>query len=228
MTAFIITARQIRAARGLVGWSQSDLGFAADISRSTIAAIENGTANPTLDMLSRIRAVLETQQIEFLTQEGVRFCSPTIQYDDAPLANRRLLDDIYNAALEHRHHTNNDDILIYGLREEDAEASVGDYLTDHFKRLALAKLKEKILCTANTKKLIAKITAPVGTYKRLPEPLQHKNIQPLHVYGNKVAIVQWKPKETVVIVDSKPLADACRSMFDYIWNLLPELKPHDH
>jgi transcriptional regulator with XRE-family HTH domain len=211
---FVITSRQIRAARGLLGWSQADLAVSAGLSRSTIAAIENEAGNPTRDLVGRIRAVLESNRVEFLPQEGVRIRHPAISEDDAPEANRRLLDDIYFVASRHKLQRGTNEILIFGLRdEEDAQNSVGDYLTAHLKRLKEAGLQEKILCGPDARTFLA----PHTSYRRLGELDPSQN--PVHIYGDRVAIVHWKPKEFVITIESEPIASAMRSMFNLLWKL---------
>jgi transcriptional regulator with XRE-family HTH domain len=215
MSTFVITSRQIRAARGLIGWTQSDLAEAAQISRSTIAAIEKeaSKANPTLDMIERIRTVLEDNQVEFLAQEGVRFRHSVVYEDDLPNANRRLLEDIYNVSSRFKFNSGVSDILIFGLREEDAQRSVGDdYLTEHVDRLKLAGLHEKILCGPDTRTFVGNRSS----YRRLSE--LDPSVSPVHVYGDKIAIVHWRPKEFVVSLQSRPFADAVRAMFYELWH----------
>jgi transcriptional regulator with XRE-family HTH domain len=216
MNNLIITSRQIRAARGLIGWSQNELAKAVGISRSTIAAIENGTGNPTLDMISRIRETLEGKQVEFLTQEGVRFREPTIRYDDMQGASMRLVDNIYKVAMDYKKKTGTNDILIYGVREDDAEDVLGDYLQVHIDRLQAAGLTEKLLCSPDTKYL-----APRSWYRKMQELKDNQHL-PVVVYGEKLAVIQRFPKEAIVIVDSKPIADSFRSMFQYIWKTVRE------
>jgi transcriptional regulator with XRE-family HTH domain len=208
----VITSRQIRAARGLIGWTQANLAESTALSRSTIAAIENDTGNPTLDIINRIRTVFEDNQVEFLSQEGVRFRQPIIYEDDLPGANRRLLEDIYTVSTKFKFKTNVSDILIFGLQEEDAERSVEQYLTNHIERLMAAGLHEKILCGPATRTFVA----PRAWYRRLPDldPSQ----SPIHIFGDKVAIVHWRPKEFVIVIESKPIAATCRAMFYQLWN----------
>ena len=52
------TIEQIRAARALLGWSQSDLADRADLSQTGIARIENGTNKPNSKTLEKIKAAL--------------------------------------------------------------------------------------------------------------------------------------------------------------------------
>jgi transcriptional regulator with XRE-family HTH domain len=210
-----ITPRQIRAARALVGWSQNDLAMAAipHLSRGHVAEIEKGRGNPPRDTLDNIRAALERNRVEFLPQEGVRILHPHISEDDEPDANRRLLDDIYLVALQHKLQGGSNEILIFGLRgEEDTQASVGDdFLTAHLHRLKEAGLQEKILCGPTTQTFIA----PRTVYRRLRELDGSPNT--VHVYGNRVAILHWDPKEFVITIESEPIASALRSMFNLLW-----------
>jgi len=218
VSAIKITARQIRAARGLIGWTQADLARAAKISRATIASAEKDDASPTPDVCKKIGEVFDDAQVEFLPQEGVRFRGPMIYLDDQPGANRRLLEDILKSSSDFKFRQNINEILIYGLREEDSESSVGDYLTEHIERLEQAGLQEKILCAASTSNFVA----PLSWYRKLPtlDAIQ----SPIHIYADKVALVQWLPKEQVIVLENKPIADAVRSMFNQIWNALRELK----
>jgi len=212
MSAFIITSRQIRAARGLLGWTQAHLAESASVSRSTVAGIENDTGNPTQELLARIRSVFESNQVEFLPQEGVRFRQPLIHHDDLPDANRRLLDDIYLAALQFKLKTGTSDILIFGLREEDSQKSVGDLLAAHLERLKQAGLQEKILCAPDTRTFVA----PRASYRRLTELSPSQN--PIQIYGEKIAVIHWRPKEFVITIESELIASALRSMFYQLWN----------
>lgn len=61
-----ISVGQLRAARGLIGWSQSDLAKSAAVGRATIAEFESGKREPyprTLDLLQR---ALEAAGVIFL------------------------------------------------------------------------------------------------------------------------------------------------------------------
>jgi predicted transcriptional regulator len=78
----LTTIRQIKAARALLGWSQSDLARHSGISEPTIARLEsaNGQLGGRGETVRKIRAAFETSGIEFIeengTGEGVRFRKP--------------------------------------------------------------------------------------------------------------------------------------------------------
>lgn len=220
MPTFVITSRQIRAARGLLGWAQSDLAEATGLSRGTIAAIEkeSGRVSPTLDIIDKIRVVLEESEVEFLPQEGVRVRHPSIVEDNMPDASRRLLEDIYHESSRFKFNTGLSDILIFGLREEDAQRSAGSYRAEYIERLTLAGLHEKILCGLDTRTFIG----PRSSYRRLSE--LDPSVSPIYVYGEKIAIVHWRPKEFVVSIESRPLANAVRAMFHSLWKTREEIE----
>ena len=65
-----ITAGQIRAARGLLGWSQADLAKAAKVGRATIADFESGRRAPYARTTDLLRAALEAAGIAFIAEDG--------------------------------------------------------------------------------------------------------------------------------------------------------------
>jgi transcriptional regulator with XRE-family HTH domain len=69
-----ISAAQLRAARGLLGWSQTDLAKNAKVGRATIADFESGKREPYSRTLDDLRAALEDEGVEFTNGErpGVR------------------------------------------------------------------------------------------------------------------------------------------------------------
>jgi transcriptional regulator with XRE-family HTH domain len=69
-----ISPEQSRAARGLMDWSQTELGVRANLSESTIRDFEKGRRVPTVNNLAAVRAALEAAGVEFTNgdQPGVR------------------------------------------------------------------------------------------------------------------------------------------------------------
>lgn len=65
-------ARQIKAARALLDWSQEDLALAAQLSIATIRKLELGYISPRLSTTSVIRRAIETAGLEFIDPDGVR------------------------------------------------------------------------------------------------------------------------------------------------------------
>jgi predicted transcriptional regulator len=76
----MITARQIRAARALLGWSQQQLADKAIVSLNALARLEKGVVDSRVSTLLAIQKALMKAGIEFLEAdqkgEGVRLKSP--------------------------------------------------------------------------------------------------------------------------------------------------------
>ncbi|ATQ67363.1 MULTISPECIES: helix-turn-helix domain-containing protein [Methylosinus] len=65
-----ITAGQLRAARGLIGWSQDELAKQSKVGRATIADFESGKREPYQSTQSAIRAALEGAGVIFVEANG--------------------------------------------------------------------------------------------------------------------------------------------------------------
>jgi DNA-binding XRE family transcriptional regulator len=67
----MISTAQIRAARGLLKWTQATLAHHAALSTVTLNMIENEAVRPRGSTLESIQAALEAGGVEFLTEDGV-------------------------------------------------------------------------------------------------------------------------------------------------------------
>jgi transcriptional regulator with XRE-family HTH domain len=72
----VITKRQLRAARGLLGWTQSDLAGASNISRETLADFESGKRTPIPNNLTAIMRAFSSAGVQFIGESGVRLGNP--------------------------------------------------------------------------------------------------------------------------------------------------------
>lgn len=81
------TPAQCRAARGLLGWSQTRLAMASQIAAETIAGFENQSGASEEPALAAARAALEAAGVEFTNggEPGVRLtsASPGVPKDAA-------------------------------------------------------------------------------------------------------------------------------------------------
>ena len=83
-----LTGPQVRAARGLVGWSQTDLATAAGIGLATVQRLEsqNGMLHGMSDTIWKLRRSLEEAGIIFIdggdsTGPGVKLSKPISDND---------------------------------------------------------------------------------------------------------------------------------------------------
>ena len=74
----MITSRQIRAARALLGWSQQKLADQAVVALNTVRRLEKGKADLRVSSLEQIQNALEAMGIEFSMRgdDGVRLVPP--------------------------------------------------------------------------------------------------------------------------------------------------------
>ena len=76
----MITARQIRAARALLGWSQQQLADKAIVSLNAVARLEGAIVDSRISTVQAVQKALVKAGIEFLDAdqkgEGVRLKNP--------------------------------------------------------------------------------------------------------------------------------------------------------
>jgi predicted transcriptional regulator len=68
----VITIKQLKAARALLGWSQADLADHSGVSEPTIARLESadGQVGGRGETVRKIRSALEAGGIEFIDENG--------------------------------------------------------------------------------------------------------------------------------------------------------------
>jgi len=78
---YLITAEQLRAARGLLGWSQTELALQAGLSLPTVRRVETASGSHVSDEArEKLRRAFDAAGIKFLDENGggagVRFRKP--------------------------------------------------------------------------------------------------------------------------------------------------------
>src|SRR5271154_2814895 len=96
----MITAAQLRAARGLLDWTRTDLAKAANISPETVKNIEHGTFRPQEQTADAIIKAFGVFDVEFMENEGVRRRKDTVIKFEGRDGFRQFIDDVYEAAKE--------------------------------------------------------------------------------------------------------------------------------
>jgi predicted transcriptional regulator len=75
----VITAAQIRAARALIGWKQTELAKASGVSEISIKNIERGATDPRSSTVSAIQAAFEKAGVVFLEAGDTRDGGPGLR-----------------------------------------------------------------------------------------------------------------------------------------------------
>jgi predicted transcriptional regulator len=80
LLVIMISARQIRTARALLGWSQQQLADKAIVSLNALVRLEKGNVDSRVSTLQAVEKALTKAGVEFLSAgekgEGVRLKSP--------------------------------------------------------------------------------------------------------------------------------------------------------
>lgn len=205
----MISIKQIRAARGLLNWTQKDLGDKAGVSREAIKNIENEISRPRQDTIREIHNAFETHGVEFLPSEGVRISDATVHVLHGEDGIKTLWDDIYETLISHE----NKEVLIANNTEPvHLGKDIVEYLEMHLKRFKAAKITEKIMCCEGDTNFLGPITA----YRWVPK--DNFCDSPTFIYGDKVAMLIWGPPAKVTIINDPQYAESIRNLFKFSWD----------
>ncbi|MBI1326120.1 MAG: helix-turn-helix domain-containing protein [Alphaproteobacteria bacterium] len=200
----MITVPQIRAARGLLGWSQKDLAEAAGLSQTGIARIESGDSEATLKTLEKIKGAIESHFIEFVNG-GVRQRVDYVEILDGSYAYLNLLDFILNTP-----DAEQKEILFWGADERRSSEAV----TEKTRALRAKKIKMRFLVRPQDTYCMG---APVE-YRWLPQTLYVESDVKV-IFGNYLAyLLGDKTLKKVVLIHDRQIAEESRRMFDYLWD----------
>ena len=56
---------------------------------------------------------------------------------------------------------------------------------------------------------------PTANYRWVDDA--HFSDVPFYVYGNKCAIIVWKPEMQIILIENKAVADAYKKQFEGLW-----------
>jgi transcriptional regulator with XRE-family HTH domain len=203
----MITVRQIKGARGLLGWTQDELAEAAGISRPALNNLERGMTTPQSETLSRIRKALERAGIEFVSG-GCRFKEDVldVQIFQGEEALFRLYDDVIDT------YTGvGGTICISGVDEKKFIAAGGERFFAYLKRFAELGIIDNLLAKEGDTHLVV----PAKCYRWVPEEIFSQ--VPYMVYGDKYAIILWGPPVRITLIQNAQIADSYRKQFKAHW-----------
>lgn len=210
-----ITSAQIRGARGILGWSQGDLGKRAGISATSIGSIEKGHTNPRDGNIENIRRALEDGGIEFLDSDGMRKKTAKIQVFRGRKGFASFYDDIYETLRD-----NPGQVCVSNVDERHFSKWHGEFFDEHKDRMMKIKgLTYKILVKKGDDFFSA---SEYAEYRWLPEDLF--SFVPFYVYGEKLAILLFEDTPTVIVLEYKAVSEAYRIQFKVLWDSSETIK----
>lgn len=203
-----ILPAQCRAARALLDWNQPELAERSSITVNPIISFEKESGSkPAARTMRRIVHTFDLAGIAFTDNGGVEWRNNLVTILEGDNAVIDMMEDIYHTLKD-----KGGEVLIAGLSEPDEEdTSLGEYVDAHIKRLQAANITEKILIEEGETNLIA----PAHWHRSLAE--EDFSAAPHHLYGNKLAIISWKPHQRVTILQDPLMAQTFRAMFYALW-----------
>jgi transcriptional regulator with XRE-family HTH domain len=76
---WVITPAQIRAARALLGWRQTDLAKASGVSEIALKNVERGASDPRMSTIDAIERAFDAAGVIFLDAGDVRDGGPGVR-----------------------------------------------------------------------------------------------------------------------------------------------------
>ena len=203
-----ISSAQVRAARGLLNWTQSELADRCSLTKATIANIENEKHHLTTKTANKIFQAFSNAKIEFLGSDGLRNKVDVIKTLEGKAGLGFLLDDVYESVRR-----NGGCVKVSGVDETLLEEILdANYVSMHVNRMQKIKnLNFQVLISDRdfnpySRKYIA--------YKAVPS--EYFFPLPIYIYDRKVAFVVFDPLR-VIVVENFNLFLAHLNQFDMIW-----------
>lgn len=215
------TIAQIRAARALLDWSQSDLAEFAGLSQTGIARIENGTNKPNSRTLDKINTAFDHADIEFIADTGVKKRKGEIKTLKGKEGFIAFMYDVYITARD-----KGGLICLHNAEPENWNKWMGKEEYDkHAQRMNEIKTDFEVRITAkqgNTN-LIA---SSFAEYRWIPEHMF--NEQSFYAYGDKLAFMIFEQDSVEIkILEKKQFADTFRMLFNLAWDSVT-ITPNEH
>ncbi len=213
----MITAAQLRAARGMLDWTRSTLAKASGLSAETIKNIEHGIYTPQESSIDAIVRAFAEHDIEFTDGDGVRKNLETVIIYQGTDGFRNFMDDVYMAASSPEARENGKKpICVSNVNDKLFVKHLGSYTQHHVNRMnKLRKVKVRVLTGEEDF-----YRAPETSYIEYRWSRQKNMVDvPFYVYGDKFAILIFKDNKRprVVVVNSALVAQAYREQFDVLW-----------
>lgn len=205
-----ITTAQIRGARGILNWSQTDLATRTGISATSIGSIENGQSTPRANTLQTIQKAFENSGIDFLGTDGVRLKTGDIKIFRGHNGLIDFYEDIHATILNGFE----GEILVSNVDERQFVKHLGDYADTHIERMnkLVGKISYKILIREGDNFIPG---SGYAEYRWIPRDLFAS--VPFYVYGDKLAIMLFDAEITIITLEYPSIAEAYRVQFADMW-----------
>jgi DNA-binding XRE family transcriptional regulator len=207
----MITAAQLRAARGLLDWTRADLAKAANISPETVKNIEHGTFRPQENTAEAIVKAFGAHDVKFTENEGVQRNKDLVR---TFIGKEGLME-----RLQHAYETisTGEDRITRHLALSDNYVSnfVPEYLKEYKKKMeAIPNIDARCLIWEDN------YDFPFDGYcKYRWIKKSATTLVPYYIYNNYVSFMMHSTPEFFMSVSiySEFLAGSLKKQFDLLW-----------
>lgn len=203
-----ISTAQIRGARGILNWSQTDLAERTGISATSIGSIENGQTNPRSSTLQLIQKAFEDGGVVFIGREGVRLKTGEVKIFTGRSGYLDFFEEVYDTLSK-----NPGEVLVSNVNERDFAKWHGDLGSYHLERMnSIKNISYRIMIKEGDTYFPA---SKYAEYRWLPKA-QFSSV-PFYVFGKKLAMMLFDNEPTIILLDYPAVANAYRIQFEAMW-----------
>jgi transcriptional regulator with XRE-family HTH domain len=206
----IVSGRQIRGARGLLGWSMEELAEKTGVTRITIRQIEAETTQPQERTLSSILTAFDKEGIEFQDNEGVCIRKHQMRTYSGKAGYRQLLDHIYETVKQGGR------IRQFNFGDDRYVSIADDYAAAHIQRMEdIDDLDARVLVQEG------EIGEPVSYCSYRTLDASFSDMAPWYLYGDTLILplTDGGNKRECVTIQSKQVAERYVREFELFWNI---------
>lgn len=206
--AIMITKAQCRAARGLLGWTQSDLASLSGLSKTAIINFERGLTDVKSETLRQIRQAFEQNNIQFGEMDGVQRRADNCRLMPGPDSLFVILREAGSEAEKSKK-----EILVSFLNEREILQRNLESFYEIARQWESRNITPRYLLGTGEFLFLQ----PYADYRWLSEDLSRYSITSI-IYGNKVALKFWE-SDYYVLIESPEAAAIERERFEAMWRI---------
>lgn len=204
----MISLPQIRAARGLLNWTQKELAQASGLSLRTLNSIEKGDVVPRLDTLIALQIALEAQNILFTEDNGVKVKGERldIQKYEGETVQEILMKDV-----------------VQQLRKTGGVCYTNGVNEAKYRDLPVS-IVDQFYADCFKYGIVDYVAVERGFSAFLSRPSHYKWISreslgklAYSIYGDTISFIIWEKTPRIVIIRNKTIADHFLNNFLSIW-----------
>lgn len=204
----MITAAQLRAARGLLDWTRTELAKAANISPETVKNIEHGTFRPQETTAEAIVRAFAAYDVQFTENEGVQKKQELVKTFIGKEGFVQKLEHVYQTVKTVSPITRH-----LALRDGYALDVAPEHIDDYAKRMGqVPNLDAKCLVLEGEQDM-------PFSYCQYRWMKQTTTVMPFYLYGNYVSFMMNAAPDCFMTISiySEFLAESLKKQFDLLW-----------